>query len=410
MPRPRQDGTPARPPRRRTLTELFIKKVKPEKAGAYNVWDDHQHGLVLQVQRTGYKSFKAVYSRAGRPRWFHIGDARDIGLKDARNKAAEVLLAAAKGADPVAERKAERGAGTFAELAARYVEEYAKKKNKSWRQGDRLVQRYLVPKWGSLRAADINRADMRAALAKIKAPVLANQVLASASAIFSWGMKQDILTVNPAAGVDRNETRSRERVLSDSEIAQFWPAFDSAGLMAGSALKVLLLCGQRPGEVAHMRREHIVDGWWMMPGEPDEKTKWPGTKNAQSHRVWLSEPVRAIIAELDDAGFVFAGQRGGPISGLDNSMRAICSSLAIEEKVTPHDLRRTFSTKVAALGFGRDALNRVTNHKEGGIASVYDRHQYAEENKRIMEAVTAHILGLAEGRGDEGKIVEFKKL
>lgn len=52
---------------------------------------------------------------------------------------------------------------------------------------------------------------------------------------------------------------SRERVLSDAEVPKFWQAFGDAG-MAGVALKVLLLSGQRPGEVAHMRREHIVDG------------------------------------------------------------------------------------------------------------------------------------------------------
>jgi hypothetical protein len=40
----------------------------------------------------------------------------------------------------------------------------------------------------------------------------------------------------------------------------------------------------------------------------------------------------------------------------------------------------------------------VQNHREGGIADVYDRHEYAEENKRVMEAVANHILMLAEGR------------
>jgi integrase len=68
----------------------------------------------------------------------------------------------------------------------------------------------------------------------------------------------------------------------------------------------------------------------------------------------------------------------------------------VREKVTPHDLRRTFCSKVTALGFGRDAMNRVTNHKEGGIADVYDRHRYQEENKMIMEAVARHIVTIAE--------------
>ena len=47
---------------------------------------------------------------------------------------------------------------------------------------------------------------------------------------------------------------------------------------------------------------------------------------------------------------------------------------------------------VTALGFGRDAMNRIQNHKEGGVASDYDRHHYAEENQRIMEAVAARIM------------------
>jgi integrase len=164
---------------------------------------------------------------------------------------------------------------------------------------------------------------------------------------------------------------------------------------------VILLTGQRPGEVAHMRREHIKDGWWEMPGEPVPLLGWPGTKNAQTHRVWLSPPVRTLLSELapdgTPTGFVFAGSRGGPVTGLDGAMRAICAKLGVE-RATPHDLRRTFSTTVTGLGFGRDALNRVTNHREGGIASVYDRHGYADENKRVMEATAARIMALVEGR------------
>ena len=89
-------------------------------------------------------------------------------------------------------------------------------------------------------------------------------------------------------------------------------------------------------------------------------------------------------------------------------MRAICSSLKVDDKVTPHDLRRTFSSRVTALRFGRDAMNRVTNHKEGGIADVYDRHEYAEENMHIMETVAAHIVALAEGRADD-KVVPLRR-
>jgi hypothetical protein len=39
-----------------------------------------------------------------------------------------------------------------------------------------------------------------------------NQVLAAASAIFSWAVKQEIVLNNPCRGVDKN--KSRERILS----------------------------------------------------------------------------------------------------------------------------------------------------------------------------------------------------
>jgi integrase len=383
------------------------------------VWDTYQRGLALRVQPTGQKSWKVVYSCGGRPRWFHVGDASAIGLTDARRVAAKVTLAVAEGKDPVAERMAERGSGTFGELADRYLEEYAKRKNKSWRHTrEKLVEPHILPRWGKLNAKSITRSDVRALIGRIEAPVLANNVLSAASAIFTWAVNQELIAVNPCHGVEKNEEQSRERVLSDSEIKLFWAAFDSAGLVRSSALKVILLTGQRPGEVSCMRREHIKDGWWEMPGVPDERLGWPGLKNDESHRVWLPEAVRAIIAELGDdssnddkaAGFVFAGRGSMAVRGLDVAMQKICAELRVNEKATPHDLRRTHGTMITRLGFGRDAMNRIQNHKDGGIASVYDRHEYAEENKKVMEAVARRIVALAEGRPEADNVVELRSV
>jgi integrase len=377
---------------KRRLTELSVRKLPPA-AATYLVWDTHQRGLAIRIQPTGRKAWYVVYSRRGRPRWLHLGDAGVIGLADARQMAAEAMLAAAKGKDLAAEKRAQRGSGSFEELAQRYVETYAKKNNKSWQQPDRLVRRYLLPRWGKLQAAAIVRADVKTLMGSIAAPVLANQILAAASAIFSWAVKEEIVASNPCRGVDRNATRSRERVLSDSELPRFWSAFDDAGLVVGTALKVVLLTGQRPGEVSHMRREHIVDGWWEMPGEPVPTLGWPGTKNGESHRVWLPKALQAAIVDLTD--------------DVDAAMRAICAKLGVE-RATPHDLRRTHGSTITALGFGRDAMNRVQNHREGGIASVYDRHGYAGEAKRVMEAVAAKIMSLAEDRWADGKVVPLR--
>ena len=140
-----------------------------------------------------------------------------------------------------------------------------------------------------------------------------------------------------------------------------------------------------------MRYEHIADGWWTMPGSPDPRTGWRGTKNGQTHRVWLPVPVQRMILELADdgvgeipqqtsSGFVFTSSRGKPVAGLAHAMMEVCVALDITEKVTPHDLRRTHGSTITRLGHGRDAMNRIQNHREGGIADVYDRHSYEDEN------------------------------
>lgn len=394
-------------PRKYRFTDGLIGNLKPSPTRAYAVWDIKQPGLAVVVQPSGHRAFKFVYSFKSRPRWYHIGNAV-IPVADARRLAAGIMLKVVEGHDPAAEKKAERNGSTFAELAEDYVNRYAKKKNKSWSQADALVHKHLIPRWGKLPATDITRADVKAVMARVTAPIVANQVLAAASAIFSYAIREDILKTNPCQEVERNATKSRERVLSDSEIPLFWAAFDELGLLEGTALKLILLLGQRPGEVCAMVREHIVDGWWTLPGDPVPALHWPGTKNGMSHRVWLPTAALPLLAELNETGSMFATARGKSIrrGALSKAMRDICTRLKVE-RATPHDLRRTHGSTITALGFGRDAMNRVQNHKEGGIGSVYDRHQYADENKRIMEAVASKILALVEGNRVDSNVVRL---
>jgi integrase len=383
-------------PNKHRLNDRFIGDLRP-KEKPFLIWDTPQRGLVVQVQPSGSRAFKCIYTRRGVSRWYHLSHATAIKVEQARTLANAIMYEVAQGKDPQAERRASRHAGTFEELADRH-RKHAEKKNKSWRHTDGLIRRYLLPRWSKMLAAEITRSDVKALKASIAAPIVANQVIASASALFSWAIKEEVAAVkiNPCLGVERNETKERERVLSDNEVPIFWKAFDDAGLMRSMALKMILLTGQRPGEVSHMRTEHIEDGWWTLPGEPVKKLGWPGTKNKATHRVWLPKAAQAILAELEpEPGFVFFNTGGSPVDRLDGAMRDICTALDVPEKVTPHDLRRTHGTTITSLGFGRDAMNRIQNHREGGIAGVYDRHAYAQENKQIMEAVANKIMSLA---------------
>src|SRR5215471_5963909 len=143
-------------PNKQKLTSLTVTKLRPT-AKPYLVWDTYQRGLALQIQPSGYRSFKLIYRFHNRPRWYHIGAADAIALADARKLAAKLMLQVIEGKDPAAEKRAERGAGTFAELTQKYLEQYAKKRNKSWQQSDALIRRHVLPHWGKLEAKSITR-------------------------------------------------------------------------------------------------------------------------------------------------------------------------------------------------------------------------------------------------------------
>jgi integrase len=198
--------------------------------------------------------------------------------------------------------------------------------------------------------------------------------------------------------IEKEKSNARSRILSDSEVPIFWNEFEKLGI-EGAALKLVLLTGQRPGEVIHLRKEHIKDGWWEMPGRQVPELDWPGTKNAQDHRVWIPQAARELIDGL-------SGNQ--PLAGLipSNATRDINKRLEVKEKVTPHDLRRTHGSTITALHFGRDAMNRIQNHKEGGITDTYDRHSYAEENKKIMEAAANRIMSLVNGDDEDSRVIK----
>ena len=221
MARPRSDGLPSQKTNKRKLTNQFVNKISSDDKRSL-VWDTEVQGFALAVYPTS-KVWKVIYPFGGRTRWYTIGKVGAIDLKDARKLAAQVRLKVATDIDPQAERKAARSQGTFEELAKQYVEQHAKKKNKSWRQSDALVQKHLLPRWGKLQASTISRSDVKTVIAGIASPGVANLTLASASAIFSWAIKEEIggVKVNPCQRVDRLEMRSRERVLMTSRSKGF---------------------------------------------------------------------------------------------------------------------------------------------------------------------------------------------
>jgi hypothetical protein len=121
MPRTRPDGTAAATTRRK-LTDTYVRNLPPDDDRARLIWDATQPALAVLVQPSGHRAWKVIYRHNARPRWFTVGDATKIEVKDARRIAAKLVADVAEGKDPQAEKMAKRGAGTFKELRERYLE------------------------------------------------------------------------------------------------------------------------------------------------------------------------------------------------------------------------------------------------------------------------------------------------
>ena len=106
-------------------------------------------------------------------------------------------------------------------------------------------------------------------------------------------MKRGVLRVNPFADLPVSKSvGKRERVLSDQEIAEIWRAADDAAFPYGTIIRLLILTGQRRGEVAGMTWDELSRDLndWNLSGER--------TKNGQPHSVPLSAPGRDILRPL----------------------------------------------------------------------------------------------------------------
>src|SRR5262249_26371733 len=146
--------------------------TRRSKAAAYRVWDTRVPGLVLRIWPSGKKCFYVDYYCRGRRGFYFIGRYPTFYVAEATQIARDVLNIAAKCQGPAADKQAQRGA-TVEEIHKRYLGERAMKRNKSWEQGKFLVERYVLPRLGSLSIKEVTRADVRALFGSIEKPVLA---------------------------------------------------------------------------------------------------------------------------------------------------------------------------------------------------------------------------------------------
>ena len=162
-----------------------------------------------------------------------------------------------------------------------------------------------MPVWKDTPITEIRRADVKELLrAKAAtAPIAANRVLALLKCIFDFAIDEELIDSNPAARIRPEREVSRDRVLSAAEIKIVWQALNDAprmDLATRTALKLLLVTGQRRGEVVGARWEEFdfERKEWQIPASR--------TKNKLPHIVPLSDLAIEMLDDLPDGECVFA--------------------------------------------------------------------------------------------------------
>jgi integrase len=98
------------------------------------------------------------------------------------------------------------------------------------------------------------------------------------------------------------------------------------------------------------------------------------------------EIVLALMKDVGENSFLFPGEGGGDHFTNSALSRAIARNLDHFgiAKFTPHDLRRTGSTQLAAFKVPRFDRDRILNHTDRTVGAVYDIHEYEDEKRAAL--------------------------
>jgi len=411
----------------RRLTEAGIQRMRAPSKGRMEIADALVAGLYLRVTEQNKRSWSVVYRTPGSRRLqrLTLGSWPAIGLADARNRAKDALLEAMAGKDPAAKKrdKEERKPDLFEDVAGEFVHRFLRPRQKRWKATEAIINNKLVSPWRGRPIKQITKPDVLKLLDRemdAGRERMANQTHQLVGQFFRWASKRGYVDHNPAADLDRPaKHRSRDRVLSETELAAIWRAAAKLGYPFGPFVQLLLLTGQRRNEVAGLLWSELdlEKCLWSLPSER--------TKNGRPHDIPLSSLASDLLdhfPRLGDRVFPSAGKNSKTsISGFSKAKRRL-DKLILEERqreladqnraideaqpLAPwvlHDLRRTLVTGMAEIGLQPHIIEAVVNHVSGhkaGVAGIYNRATYSAEKREALERWAAHVASIT--KADDG--------
>jgi integrase len=402
------------------LTDRLVASLK--LGARYSEWrDEKTPGFGIRVSPNGVKTWFVVFrigGSTGYRRRQRLGRYPAVGLEKARQRARKAISEVSEGVDPVKEMAAKEAdlrrerveASVFSQLAVQYLEwAQRNKREKTWKEYKRIIEKNLNPEFGKIDPKDLNPSHVRGYLRQVasRTPVLANRVRATMGAIFKWAITENLVAPerNPVSGISRpggSET-PKDRTLSDDELKAIWNALEKETSPVKDVLKLILLTGQRPGEVMGMRWDEIDwnEALWDLPGIR--------TKNGVAHVVPLSTQALRILDRhrgvlkarsekcqkdccvAPESPFIFPNRRLSkqgtePVQMLRKMVGRVIERLGIKS-FAPHDLRRTCATCLGKMEVPGFVIALILNHALPGVTNkVYNRYDYLKEKREALNA------------------------
>ncbi|MBI4970129.1 MAG: site-specific integrase [Rhodospirillales bacterium] len=402
------------------LTKRTVDAIRPALEDRVH-WDDELPGFGLRIKPSGVRSYLVQYrTKTGQSRRLTLGRHGVLTPDKARDLAREKLAEVLRGGDPAGETKEARRAATVADLADRYMVEWADRHKKSDSvYNDRLnLVRHVLPAIGRSKVNAVTKRDierLHADLAKgddgKAMPYRANRVLALLSKMFGLAEDWSLIPANsnPCRGIRKFKEEKRERYLSPEEINRLWQTLDDMeGQKAVSApmaalVRLLILTGARLGEIQSLRWEDI-DFSRQLLVLPDTKTG-RGIKHLSSFAAQLLNDLaqtrsQARDKEVSEHPYVIPGERpGAHLVGVQHVWHRIRDRAGLPN-VRLHDLRHTYASIMAGLGDSLPVIGKALGHMQASTTQRY-AHVAADPVRHAVERVGGAIIGMARGKGAE---------
>jgi integrase len=387
------------------LTDSKVLGIKAPARGQVEHSDSDVPGLRIRVGSSGAKTFILRKRAAGRLHNITLGRyGPRFGVAEARRKARALISDLEAGKAPPAKRS--RGdVLTVRALLPAYLD--SKAELRSADDIGRILRRYVLPELGDRLADAVTRGDVTRLVDGIaeSAPAMARAVHAQLSAFYTWAMPRlDRLSVNPCRDAGRpGPAKARDRVLSDDELVALWRAAEKESVPWGPGLQLLMLTGARRDEV-----------FWADRAEFDLRAKeWTipaaRSKNGLPNIVPLTPAAVRVIKRIPASaasGKLFPSRRkasseANGASGYSKAQARYRLALPTAEHWTLHDIRRTVATGLQRLGVRFEVTEAVLNHvsgARGGIAGVYQRHDWKIEKCHALNLWTRHVLKIVRAK------------